>query len=152
MAVVKLAVDGLYLYTSTPYDPDFVEALKLDIPSSGRRWLADDKLWRVEKLFEFRLLSLLKEFFDTVERVPLSELSGAASGRSGYRPGANGGADSLRQDYATLHLLPSAPAEVVKAVYRTLAKLKHPDAGGTTADMQHINAAYERIDEKERRR
>ncbi len=47
--------------------------------------------------------------------------------------------------YQTLHLLPSAPLEVVKAAYRALAVLTHPDHGGDVAEMQRINAAYERL-------
>jgi hypothetical protein len=45
--------------------------------------------------------------------------------------------------YVTLHLLPSAPPEVVKAAYKALATLHHPDKpGGETEVMQRINAAY----------
>jgi curved DNA-binding protein CbpA len=41
--------------------------------------------------------------------------------------------------------LPSAPPEVVKAAYRALAVLNHPDKGGETEVMQRINAAYRRL-------
>jgi hypothetical protein len=47
--------------------------------------------------------------------------------------------------YQTLHLLPSAPPEVVKAAYRALAVLNHPDKGGETEVMQRINDAYRRL-------
>ena len=47
--------------------------------------------------------------------------------------------------YQTLHLLPSAPPEVVKAAYRALAMMHHPDKGGDTATMQTINDAYRRL-------
>jgi DnaJ-domain-containing protein 1 len=43
----------------------------------------------------------------------------------------------------TLCITPDAPAPVVKAAYRALAQLHHPDAGGKTETMQKINAAYE---------
>ncbi len=42
-----------------------------------------------------------------------------------------------------LCITPDAPAPVVKAAYRALAQLHHPDAGGKTEMMQRINAAYE---------
>lgn len=49
-----------------------------------------------------------------------------------------------RQEALTeLYLLPNAPAFVINAVYRTLAKKYHPDAGGTTEQMQRLNAAVE---------
>jgi len=47
--------------------------------------------------------------------------------------------------YKTLHLLPSAPPEVVKAAYKALAMKLHPDHGGDTDAMQRINDAYRRL-------
>jgi len=49
----------------------------------------------------------------------------------------------LTEAYATLHLLPSAPPELVTAAYRTLAQLHHPDRGGDTGAMSAINQAVE---------
>lgn len=47
--------------------------------------------------------------------------------------------------FATLHLLPSAPPEVVRASYKALAMKHHPDHGGDTEAMQKINEAYRRL-------
>jgi hypothetical protein len=47
--------------------------------------------------------------------------------------------------YQTLHLLPSAPPEVVKAAYRALAVLNHPDKGGCEETMKRLNEAYKRL-------
>jgi DnaJ-domain-containing protein 1 len=47
--------------------------------------------------------------------------------------------------HAVLHLLPSAPPEVVRASYKALAMKHHPDHGGDTEAMQRINAAYRRL-------
>jgi len=47
--------------------------------------------------------------------------------------------------YVTLHLLPSAPPELVKVAYRCLAQIHHPDHGGDTAAMQRINAAFKML-------
>jgi hypothetical protein len=44
--------------------------------------------------------------------------------------------------FKELFLLPSAPVEVVKAAYRALATLHHPDHGGDAERMKAINAAY----------
>lgn len=49
---------------------------------------------------------------------------------------------SLTPAYATLHLLPTAPLELVKAAYRCLARINHPDVGGDTRSMQQLNIAY----------
>jgi DnaJ-domain-containing protein 1 len=47
--------------------------------------------------------------------------------------------------HAVLHLLPSAPPEVVRAAYKALAMKHHPDHGGDTEAMQKINEAYRRL-------
>ncbi len=48
--------------------------------------------------------------------------------------------------HATLHLLPSAPPELIRAAFKCLAQLVHPDKpGGDTEAMQRINAAYRKL-------
>lgn len=48
--------------------------------------------------------------------------------------------------YAALHLLPTAPPEVVKAAYKALATISHPDKeGGDVVAMQNINRAYAQL-------
>jgi hypothetical protein len=46
---------------------------------------------------------------------------------------------------ARLHLLPDAPAEVVKAAYKALAQLNHPDKGGDEEAMKLLNEAYAKL-------
>lgn len=47
--------------------------------------------------------------------------------------------------YQVLHLTSDAPTPVVRAVYRALALLHHPDKGGDTERMKSINVAFEAI-------
>lgn len=47
--------------------------------------------------------------------------------------------------YTTLYLVPDAPIDVVKAVYKYLAKLHHPDTGGDAAKFNEITEAFELI-------
>ena len=47
--------------------------------------------------------------------------------------------------YVTLHLLPSAPPELIRAAFKCLAQIHHPDKGGETEVMQRINDAYRRL-------
>ncbi len=48
--------------------------------------------------------------------------------------------------YQTLHLLPSAPPEVVRAAYKALATLHHPDKpSGDDEKMKAINRAYQQL-------
>ena len=47
--------------------------------------------------------------------------------------------------FERLHLLPDAPKEVIDAAYRALARMMHPDVGGSNEQMQGPNEAYESI-------
>ena len=47
--------------------------------------------------------------------------------------------------YVTLHLLPSAPPELIRVAFKCLAQIHHPDKGGETEVMQRINDAYRRL-------
>jgi hypothetical protein len=52
---------------------------------------------------------------------------------------------SIASPFQTLYLLPNAPPEVVKASYKALAKIYHPDAQGDGEKMIAINRAFEII-------
>lgn len=50
--------------------------------------------------------------------------------------------------FTTLYLLPTAPWEVVRAVYKALAVIHHPDHGGNTETFQRINCAYLELEKR----
>ena len=54
--------------------------------------------------------------------------------------------------YRVLGILPNAPDEVIKAVYRALAKKYHPDAGGDPDRFRAISDAYSVLSDPVRRR
>ena len=50
---------------------------------------------------------------------------------------------AANEPWVTLHLQPTAPPELVRAAFKTLAQLHHPDKpGGDTSKMQAVNNAY----------
>jgi len=57
------------------------------------------------------------------------------------RPARPAPAPAPAPAYRTLYLVEGAPAELVEAARRVLAKRYHPDAGGTDGAMAAINAA-----------
>lgn len=64
-------------------------------------------------------------------------------GRRGQRNGLRlARCMDLESAFEVLYLRPGAPPEVIQAVYRTLAKMHHPDVGGSTDVMAEINDAY----------
>jgi curved DNA-binding protein CbpA len=49
-------------------------------------------------------------------------------------------------EFSELHLLPTAPREVVDAAYRALSRLYHPDQGRADPEaMYRLNDAYREI-------
>lgn len=134
------AADGGW-WLETPYDETFVNELKDLIRYPLRKWNPDVKMWWVDNSCWAMAMQLLRHHYTEVESTPRDERTEGEQRTSGI--------DSVPlTPHETLHLLPSAPPEVVKAVYRTLALLHHPDRGGDTAAMQRINAAYEELAER----
>lgn len=52
--------------------------------------------------------------------------------------------------WAVLWLANGAPPEVIAAAYRALAKIHHPDVGGSEEQMKKINDAHESLTRKRR--
>ncbi len=127
-ATISYQSDGsARLYT--PFDAGFVEQLKARIPAPLRRWDKPDKCWIIEAAGILRAVSLAKQYYGDVEDIAATMPSRAITAAP----------------HAVLHLMPDAPAELVPVVYKTLAKLFHPDRGGDTREMQRINEAYATI-------
>lgn len=57
---------------------------------------------------------------------------------------------TARDPYEVLGVRPDAPAATVDAVFRALAKARHPDHGGSVEAMKELNDAYERITSERR--
>jgi len=53
--------------------------------------------------------------------------------------------EARENPFARLFITEDAPIEVVHAAFRALAKKHHPDAGGSTAVFQQLDAAYRQI-------
>jgi len=111
----------------TPFDAEFVQQLKARIPAPLRRW-DKEKCWIIEAAGVFRAVSLAEQYFGAVEDIP-----------------ATPSRFLVTTPHAVLYLLPDAPADLVPVVYKTLAKLCHPDRGGDVRQMQRLNEAYETL-------
>ena len=118
---------------SFPYDARLVEALKAEIPRYARSYDADDKSWTVAAPYAALAIDLLRR------RFPDARIE-----RPGARPGT-APQDGTARPFAVLHLLPSAPPELVEGAYKILAKLSHPDAGGSDEAMRTLNEARDAL-------
>ncbi len=147
-----------------------VATLKKTIPNSQRYFDFRMRYWVISPEAGERLpgfLSLMQSLFnaeveytvetdqereqrEVKERASQQEREQAGDERTNNARGRRNRHDHLRiaprldveSAYATLYLTPGAPLEVIQAVYRTLAKLHHPDLGGSTELMAEINDAY----------
>lgn len=121
------------IWAKTPYRAGFVTALKEKIPKEYRRWEPDEKVWVISYAYEAQIVALCSTYFDDI----------AYYGKKKYAT-----AIQSSPAYQTLHLLPSAPKEVIIATYRALSRLYHPDvnkAPNATEKMKRINVAFEEI-------
>jgi len=120
-----------------------LESLKDAIAPHERRYSPQERQWFILSTAESDLIEWLSEacvlFSARVEWQSQQGKSGKRKRKQRSQPLPLTGA------HAALHLLPDAPPELVKAAYRTLAQLHHPDKGGDTEAMQKINEAYRRL-------
>lgn len=131
---------------SAPYDPiatpALVAELKRLVPMRQRRYNPETREWFVSSAYQAQALGIFYECFPDAETV-------LAAGAPPPPPPT----PPLAEDhhFATLHLRPTAPREVVDAVYRVLAKHLHPDMlPAPQRDQAHrqmvsINIAYEAL-------
>ena len=125
-SVLKSNQDG-WVRVVTPYNANFVDALKADISPSHRKWDPTNKCWLVYDAYLEEVLVILKDHYDEVH----TDLD--AKPRYGDTP------------YKVMHLLPTAPDVLVKSAYRLLSMSVHPDRGGSEDMQVKLNLAYEDI-------
>jgi len=148
--IVEHRFTGYSVKLKSEHADEFEEAiasLKRLIPAYSRRYSPPLKEWRIELAAE----DCLREWLDYLARnfaIQIEERQGgpaAGGGAHSRRPQPPAQPSKTEQAFATLHLLPSAPPELIKIVYRELAKLNHPDRGGNLRAMQEINAAFDHL-------
>lgn len=113
----------------SPFDRDFVEALKLAIPAPYREWSAEKKTWYIHEEYDETLIHVVESRGGKViDKRP----QGAALA---VIPGP------LQAACTLLCVSPDAPLTVAEAAFKALARRHHPDVGGDTEMMQRLNNA-----------
>jgi hypothetical protein len=122
-----------------------IAELKSTIPTGYRRYAPSEKIWLITgNLFVEEWLDELRSRFDIeVEHVGERQNRQRRHEQKWQPPPPP--QQNLAAPFQTLHLLPSAPPELVKSAYRTLAKIYHPDVRGDPAKMVEINKAFDAI-------
>jgi hypothetical protein len=131
------SMDGYSVKLSAPDREAFgfaIQTLKEIVPATLRSYTPAEKIWVINDWDYLNMwLAELNASF-TVGVVWERESSRAPPPTQ-----------SIASPFQTLHLLPDAPPELVKAAYKTLAKIHHPDARGDSEKMVAINRAFEII-------
>ncbi len=122
--------DGSAADVTFPYDAFVVAGIKRAVPAPLRTYDPDTKTWTVAGRYVSAVYQVLAQVFGDVDI-------------EGTPPGSESQASD--DPWVILHLRPTAPPELVTAAHKCLAKLNHPDRGGSTAVMQRINNAVESI-------
>lgn len=142
----------------TPYNEEYIAALKAVIPSQFRSW--DQGVWTLDPRYFSCAIALMRHFFgdgyidstkgvaepqvsDWKERWEAWKSTSHKRGERENRPPPR--LKPVSNAFSVLYVTSNAPPEVIKAVYRTLASIHHPDKGGDTAVMQQINEAYNEL-------
>ncbi|GAA2108859.1 hypothetical protein [Streptomyces synnematoformans] len=134
MSTVHIEIGTTEAKVHSPFEAK--DAIKT-LPQGWRRWDKEAKCWIIPHLAVDELTRTLQSEGFTVRT---SRPAGRPRGRDGWpRAGTFGGsgtwADAM---YAALGL------ELADKAYRALLPVLHPDRGGDTAHMQHLNAARDK--------
>lgn len=145
MARLILRPDGEWIRITGATSKSFIEYLKFGIkPTSYRRYDAETRTWLVHWKQLRLLVYAARRYFDYVD---YSELP---TDWQMYVVGADI-PQSVVADYVEdnpfnkLFVTEDAPNEVIRAAYKALASLYHPDRGGSSEKMAELNLAYDKI-------
>lgn len=108
----------------------FLAEFKQAIPHRDRKWVPATREW-----------FLRADVISAVESLLMAH-SIAIKIETGHHTAPPHRMDRA-QALAAMYLRADAPDYLIPAVYRAMAKKLHPDAGGSTEQMQRLNAALE---------
>jgi hypothetical protein len=123
------------------YNAELIADLKKYIHYRQRKWVPEKLQWWFHDDVIEAVVDIVEHYFGRVHHAEGEQKRQTEPEESALPPGRAAA-------YRALYLTPDAPADRVKAAYRTLCKIHHPDAGGSNGAMQKLNAAYERIKPK----
>ena len=112
-----IAKNDQWYYVKSP-GSKIIEYLRRGVPQSYRYYNADTSCWVVH----------------TSYAQSVAKLGGVTL--TAYK---------TDDPYAILHLLPTAPEAIIKAAWREMAKMLHPDCGGDAEQFKRAKDAYEKL-------
>lgn len=120
----------------TPYDEDFITSLKARV--HVRAFDPGSKMWVVPARYVPIVRELAKKHLSIDIAVSLPP---NLAPHARVQPAKS----VVPEEYEILCVLPGSPIEVVKAAYKALAFMCHPDRGGSAAHFRQLTEAFEKI-------
>lgn len=118
-----------------PYDPDIVAEIKT-IPYQYRKWNPEAKCWHIKSSYWDTAKAIFEEYgYNGIPKTVQDDTRHNQSMPTGIR----------NTDYDALCLTEKAPPELIKAAYRILIRMNHPDVGGSEEVAKRINGAYQNL-------
>lgn len=147
IAYISRSFDAVIV--EAPRNEKWVAAIRAVVPRNQRK--QHRHVWQFNQAWYIPVREICKEYF-----IKVSDAFHYADDEN--HPEPNGWREALAEhqaqegiardtridtdNHAILFVTGSAPIEVIKASYRALSKIHHPDAGGDPEEFKRINAAY----------
>lgn len=126
-----------------PNSKPFMEYLKYRVKVDRRRYDAGTRAWMVHWRELRDVVAVARGYFQQIDWSTLpTEWQMYLAGAEFNAPVNE---EISENPFSVLFVTEDAPIEVVKAAYKALVQVHHPDVGGSTAAMTELNQAYEKI-------
>jgi len=132
---VQIDASGVLTYRGQ-YIPAVVSGFK-DYPARFRDYApGDGKAWTIKPPYAEDALRLILRYAPDADVEYTRRTTSNATTRT---------RQVNNNHFQVLHLLPTAPPELIDAAFRCLAKLHHPDVGGDAATMRRLTDAHDAL-------
>ena len=124
--------------------PRFSRAISGGVHNRFRRWDRDKGIWLVHWQWVKWLVDYARTMHMDMDYTDLPhqwQLTAAGA----FVPGRVTLPEDVKSPFEILYLTTEAPPEVVKAAYRALSKIHHPDMGGDAEKWREIDDAYRQL-------
>lgn len=121
---------------------EMVRSIKYSIPSHHRKWVPERKCWLISDVGMRYFWDFMPELREPMQRMARSGGQQTRQRQQSHTRG-NVAPVEVAEAFAFMYLLPSAPLPVIKAAFKALANIHHPDHGGNTETMKRLNKAHE---------
>jgi len=146
--VISYDFDTKFCELYHPYSKRFVAFVSQGVkPLSHRKFDSNSRRWSVHVSRVPQVVAAGKRYFDHVDYKALPPDVQIRIVQFAERGEARPKSSRLRArpevaPHAVLFVTENAPPEVIKAAYRALAQIHHPDHGGSEEEFKKIDTAY----------